>query len=359
MRRSLICQLVVTMAFLLGHCASGDDYLPVEGPVALSAEPADVPDNDVPVETGSLRSLVTELTSEKYLLRDPIDDQRPYVEPEEALPTVRRVATMMDQGEIQQAAELAEEIDMEVVRFEDEWTEEQYLVLREEVDEPEDTRGWGAYVLNPNAEEPAIVEAPHPLGDSESVKVATMVFEEGAKGLLIAGAHREKADVPDRVDSVFHQVHVAWTGVAGQVAAWQIHGFALRKHPFPSNAKAILSTGDGAVTQPLLELDRKLEAKGIESYVFNHLPANSPTNQQVNEGAPGVKFRPLAATQNEQGRHLRSVGGEFVHVELEMSVRHDGDSRREAAEAIAKAIDQSTKDRKKPTVRVANRPGQE
>ena len=152
---------------------------------------------------------------------------------------------------------------------------------------------------------------------------------------------------------------MAWTGVAGQVAAWQIHGFALRKHPFPSNAKAILSTGDGAVTRPLVELDRKLEAKGIESYVFNHLPANSPTNQQVNEGAPGVKFRPLAATQNEQGRHLRSVGGEFVHVELEMSVRHDGDSRREAAEAIAKAIDQSTKDRKKPTVRVANRPGQE
>ncbi|MEM1305019.1 MAG: hypothetical protein AAGG46_08985, partial [Planctomycetota bacterium] len=243
-----------------------------------------------------------------------------------------------------------------VVRFEDEWTDEEYLVLREEVDEPEDTRGWGSYVLNPDAEAPAIVEAPHPLGDSESVKVATMVFEEGAKGLLIAGAHRDKADVPDLIDSVFHQVHVAWTGVAGEVAAWQIHGFALRKHPFPSGAKAILSAGDGVVHDELADLDRKLESKGMESYVFNRLPAESPANQRVNEGTPGVKFSPLAATKNEQGRHLRSVGGEFVHVELEASVRHCGEARRQAAEAIAGAIARSAKRRVKPPVRVADRP---
>ena len=317
---------------------------------------ADMVPVDVPVETGSLRTLVTELTSEKYLLREPEDDDRPYVEPDEALPTARKVATLLDQGDVEEAAELADEIDMEVVRFEDEWTDEEYLVLREEVDEPEDARGWGSYVLNPDAEEPAIVEAPHPLGDAESVKVATMVFEEGAKGLLIAGAHRDKADVPDLVDSVFHQVHVAWTGVAGEVAAWQIHGFALRKHRFPPEAKVILSGGDGSVHDKLVDLDRKMESKGMATYVFNHLPPESVTNQRVNEGTPGVKFTPLAATKNEQGRHLRSVGGEFVHVELEVSVRRDGEARREAAEAIAKAIDRSVKRRVKPPVRVADRP---
>lgn len=325
--------------------------------VAVLATSAHAEDG-VPVETGSLRTLVTELTSEKHLLREPAEDDRPYVEPAEALTTVRHVATLMDRGEVEEAAELAEEVDMEVVRFEDEWTEEEYLVLREDVEKPEETRGWGSYVLNPNAAAPAIVEAPHPIGDSESVKVATLVFEAGAKGLLIAGAHRDKADVPDLVDSAFHQVHVAWSGPSGEVSAWQIHGFALRKHPFPANAKAVLSTGDGAVNEELVDLDRKLERRGMESYVYNRLPAGSATNRKVNEGTPGVKFRPLAATKNEQGRHLRSIGGEFMHVELEFSVRHDGEARLQAAEAIARAIARAAKRREKPSVRVAERPRQ-
>lgn len=166
----------------------------------------------------------------------------------------------------------------------------------------------GAYLFNPDSKYPALVEAPHPIDDSNSAKVAAMVFARGARGLLLAGAQRDKADVPDLVDSVFHQVHVAWTGAMGHVAVWQIHGFALEKHPFPRNAKAVLSTGSGDMIDEIVHLNDQLTDRGLESYAFNRLKPTNKLNKWVNQGTPGLRFASLAATKNEQGRHLRSLG---------------------------------------------------
>jgi hypothetical protein len=51
-----------------------------------------------------------------------------------------------------------------------------------------------------------------------------------------------------------------------------------------------------------------------------------------------VTFTSLAATQNEQGRLSRSLGGAFVHVELETSIRSKEDMREAAASVIASAM---------------------
>jgi hypothetical protein len=288
--------------------------------------------------SGTLSALVAELTSDDYFLRSASRDPRPYVDPQPALGTLFRAAKLLDYGQVDQAAALASEAGYEVVRFVDRQSRHEYLVLREDLKSVKQPRGWGAYLLNPNSEVPAIVEVPHPLDDANTATVGALVFAEGARGLLIAGAQRDKADVPDLVDSVFHQIHVAWTGPWGKVAAWQIHGFAIEKHPFPDNAKAILSTGGGEVIDEIVTLNDQLTERGIDGYAFNRLKAEDEVNQRINNGQPGVRFSSLAATKNEQGRHLRSIGGAFVHVELERAVRNDADQRRVAAEAIATSI---------------------
>src|SRR5690606_26626152 len=141
--------------------------------------------------------------------------------------TLHRTAKLLDRGEVEEAARLATEVEYEVVEFVESESEGRFLLLREDLNRLAQPRGWGSYLLNPKSELPAIIEAPHPRDDAHSAEVAALVFLQGAKALLIAGARRDKADVPQMVDSVFHQVHVAWTGTLGNVAAWQIHGFAI------------------------------------------------------------------------------------------------------------------------------------
>jgi hypothetical protein len=288
--------------------------------------------------TGTLPALVAELTGPDYFLRGPQSDPRPYVDPQPVLGSIYRAARLLDHGQVDRAALTAASAGYEVVRFVDKETRHEYLVMRENLRTVGTVRGWGAYLLNPQSQVPALVEVPHPIDDSNTAKVGALVFAGGARGLLIAGAQRDKADVPDLIDSVFHQVHVAWSGPWGKVATWQIHGFAIEKHRFPENAKAILSTGSGEVIEEIVALNDALTSRGLDGYTFNRLEAEDEVNQQVNNGQPGVRFTSLAATKNEQGRHLRSLGGSFVHVELERAVRGDAEQRRIAAEAIAKTI---------------------
>ncbi|MGI9457339.1 MAG: hypothetical protein ACR2NU_12315 [Aeoliella sp.] len=314
-------------------------YCYVVAIVAALSNPVCAQAESVPTINGTLLGLVCELTGSDYCLGSPQHDSRPYIEPSFELPTLYRASRHLIAGEVEEAARLAAQVDYEVIRFADTKTDRQYLVLREDIDSLSAPRGWGSYLLNPQSELPAIVEAPHPNDDVNTAKVAAMVFAEGAKGLLIAGAQRDKADVPDLVDSVFHQVHVAWSGTLGQMAVWQIHGFAIEKHPFPKGAKAILSTGGGEVNDEIVDLDDRLNERGIEGYAYNRLEANNKLNKWVNGGTPGMRFTSLAATKNEQGRHLRSLGGTFVHVELERAIRTSAKQRRSAAEAIAEAIE--------------------
>lgn len=290
-------------------------------------------------ETGRFGDLIARLAGSDYVLGDPAVDARPYVDPEGSLNAFRHVAAAMAWGDIHDAARHAEELDYEIVRFVDDATQRRYYVLRENLRAGRISRGWGSYIINPDSRIDAVVEAPHPLADAQTPEIGAAVFvQSGARGYLLAGAHRLKADVPDLVDSVFHQVHTAWIGPAGRVAAWQIHGFASYKHSFPHGAHVIASTGDGGIAPEVASLDAICEDQGLTSYVFNDRPAESKANKRLNGDVPGVTFSALAATANEQGRLSRSLGGSFVHVELESRVRMDAVQAERASMVIAAAM---------------------
>jgi hypothetical protein len=301
-----------------------------------------LPAQSVRTIRGTLPSLVAELTSSAYCLYGPESDPRPYLDPSDHVVTFFNAARLLDHGAIDEASKLARDVDYELCQFFDSEAERHYWLLREDLSRVLEPRGWGAYLLNPQSELPAIVEAPHPIDDYDSAKVAALVFAQGAKGLLIAGSHRAKADVPDLINSVFHQVHVAWTGTMGEVTAWQIHGYAKQKHNFPQNARAILSTGGGEVIDAIVRLESELGARGLEGYVYNSLEPKDELNILVNDGIAGSEFRALAATKNQQGRHLRELGGHFVHVELDRELRAKKEMRLAVSEAIAAAIREST-----------------
>jgi hypothetical protein len=305
---------------------------------------------EIKTERGRLQDLIVRLASSDYVLGEPGSDSRPYVDPTPVLHAFRHLAAALAWGDVQDAALEAAKLDYEVVKFVDATTQHDYYVLREDLSQGQASRGWGSYIFNPAGRINAVVEVPHPLADAQTPEIGGAVFElAGARGYLLAGAHRLKADVPDLVDSIFHQVHTAWIGPAANVAAWQIHGFASAKHAFPDGAHVIASTGDGAIVPEVEMLDAKFESEGLATYVFNQTPPRSAANQQLNGDVPGVTFRSLAATANQQGRHSRSLGGAFVHVELESRLRLDAQQASRAATVIAAAMSEA------PAARLAAR----
>ena len=291
-------------------------------------------------ETGRLQALIARLASSDYVIDEAAKDKRPYVEPTTpVLHAFRHLAAAMAWGDVKDAARQASKLDYELVEFTDSHTKTEYFVLREDRKRVDPIRGWGSYIVNPHSRIDTLVEVPHPIADAQTPEIGGLVFENAeAKGFLLAGAHREKADVPDLVDSIFHQVHTAWIGPLARITAWQIHGFAGFKHAFPRGAEVVASTGDGEIVPELSSLDALLEDRGLASYVFNDRAADSRMNKRLNKGVPGVTFTSLAATQNEQGRLSRSLGGAFVHVELETSIRTKEDTREVAASVIASAM---------------------
>ncbi|MEM6655779.1 MAG: hypothetical protein AAF596_08260, partial [Planctomycetota bacterium] len=260
---------------------------------------------EVACAEGTLPELVAELTSRDYLLRDPSDDPRPYADPTDALRHARRAASAIAIGDLDSARRAAERFGYQLVEFFDNERRQTYLLLREDLAATGECRGWGAYLFNPMATFNAVVEAPHPLGDSKTTPIAARVFAAGARGLLIAGAHRDKADLPDLVSSVFHQVHSAWIGPHAGTTSVQVHGFAAYKHDFPDDAAVILSTGGGQTPATLVSLDEAFDRADLPAYVYNRLPSASDANRRLNGSSPGERFRSLAATKNLQGRYAR------------------------------------------------------
>ncbi len=159
----------------------------------------------------------------------------------------------------------------------------------------------------------------------------------------MAGAHRNTngastADVAHLSDSIFQEVHEAWVGESAERTAYSIHGFNDENHAFPAGTDAVLSSGDGTVSTAVNALDDQLDGAGFLSYAYNTLNVNDAANVAVNELVDGTTFASLGGTTNKQGVYSRGQGGDFVHVELEQSIRFDESNRSAAAGAIASAI---------------------
>jgi len=273
-----------------------------------------------------------------------------YVAPTGAQWNDFRVAALaLWQGDVATAENLATNLDYEVLQFTDTPSGLTLLALRSRETNGLPVRGWGTCFVNTNAGLAAQIQAPHPQWDFRTPRLAAEVFlKSGARGLLIAGAHRHvngtgTGDPCGLTNTAFHAVHSAWSGPVGENTAWQIHGFSLANHPvFPTNTQAVLSTGEGGtnlMSTNVARLDRQLEWNRVKSFAYNrNLETNSALNLLVNEGVDGQTFTNLGARSNVQGVHSRGLGGTFVHVELATPVRTNALLRTQAADAIANAL---------------------
>jgi hypothetical protein len=251
-------------------------------------------------------------------------------------------ATLLS-GEIATAEIQAAVVNYEVVQYTDNVSNDVYHGLREVNNTP--TRGWGSYFVNLSATHEALLEAPHPRFDTNSWDVAARAFRDSdSRGFMMAGAHRNAngvgtADVAHLSESIFQEVHKVWIGGSAERTAYSIHGFDLDKHAsFPTDTDAVLSSGTGMVSTFVNTLDDQLNAAGFLSYAYNTFDANDAANVAVNELVVGTTFSSLGGTTNKQGVYSRGLGGQFVHVELEQSIRFDESNRIIAAGAIASAI---------------------
>ena len=215
-----------------------------------------------------------------------------------------------------------------------------------------DRKGWGSFLLRQGGSSNAFVQVAHPLFDTNTPSIAAQAFAGGdAKGLLIAGAHRNAngqgtADVAHLTESIFHEVHQTFAENATAPSVWQIHGFNLDNHTsFPAGIDAVISSGTGSVTDLVLGLDQSIDSITGDwtSHVHNTLDVDDPLNIATNEDLAGSAFSSLAATTNIQQQHTSSLGGHFVHIELEQSFRIDGGefARQLISQTIADAISSS------------------
>jgi hypothetical protein len=213
-------------------------------------------------------------------------------------------------------------------------------------------KGWGSFFLRQDATNNALVEVAHPLADINTTGISAHVFAESqARGFLLAGAHRNAngvgtADVAHLDETIFHEAHQSFAADASDLSVWQVHGFNIDLHSqLPRDTDAILSSGIGSVTELVLGLDRNIDALegDWKSYSFNTLEDDDLLNVATNEDLSGSLFSALGGTTNVQRQHTTSIGGEFVHIELEQSFRIDGgeSTRRLISQTIANWIDVS------------------
>ena len=266
-----------------------------------------------------------------------------YVAPNESQRSAfSAAAESLLEGNVATAETQAAALDYEVVKFTDSVSGNVFYGLRETNNSP--TKGWGSFYVNLDANHEALIEVPHPRFDTNSWDIAARAYRDSdSRGFLIAGAHRNAngqgtADVAHLEDSVFQEVHEAWIGSGGERTAWSIHGFDADNHSFPTGTDAVLSNGDGSVSQEVVALDAELTEEGFLSFAYNTLDQDDPLNVTVNGSEEGTTFSSLGGRTNVQGISSRSLNGRFVHVELEQSIRFNGDNRIAAAGAITDAI---------------------
>ncbi len=255
----------------------------------------------------------------------------------------RDLANVLLSQDLEKAQELANNIGYKFVKWKDKSSQQTLLGSIEKSDGQNFSRGWGSYFINPFAQNNYFIESPHILFDRFTPEIAAKVFLlSGARGFLMAGAHRHAngtgtADVCDPIASIFQQVHKSWSKKGAKI--WQLHGFAdPTAKGFPETTKVVLSTGTGEVSQQVVRLDEILENWGYKSYVYNELSANHALNQKLNGELEGTTFSPLAGTENVQGIYSRQVGADFIHIEIDSSIRSNKQKRERFAQVIADAI---------------------
>ncbi len=178
-------------------------------------------------------------------------------------------------------------------------------------------QGFGVYAVRTGTGTPAqmVVEVPHPRADLNTETLGPLLFDSlNADALLVAGTHRSMADVAHQRDTVFAGVDAAIVG-AGSVVV-QVHGFDESRHD--GAAQVVLSSTEARPSPLVRRLADALDAAGFNTCVYD-----------------GKRCRALAGTRNVQAAHARSVGAEFVHLELSAELRSEPQERQRLTDTLA------------------------
>jgi len=167
--------------------------------------------------------------------------------------------------------------------------------------------GWGAIALHRRTT--LLIEVPHPGSDRFTARLGLELFNAlPTAALLVAGTHRNTADVAHLPTSLFHAF--AQTLATTEL---QLHGFAAASAP---DTDAVLSPGAGDATDLHDDLEKALTHHGFRVRHHEH----------------------LAGRTNVQGRAAAARGTPFLHLELAPLVRRDHRDR--VVDAVTKTWDQ-------------------
>ncbi|WP_329276439.1 hypothetical protein [Streptomyces sp. NBC_00691] len=223
-------------------------------------------------------------------------------------------------GELSAAGERLAEVGWTVRTLRDRNHGREFAELADKDADAARERGWGrVYVSLDGGRARWTVQAPHPVADQHSERLAVDTLLSAPRGVLVlAGAHRDAgagdaADVAHREDTVFDAV---CDMLAGQgLPALQVHGFADGSLP---GRDVVVSTGRGnAAGRQAEQLADALDLRGLT------------VCRAAREECGSLEGR-----KNVQGVRADALGVPFLHVEFNRSVRGGRESAEDAVGAL-------------------------
>jgi len=262
------------------------------------------------VRTANLYTLISNIKSAM-----PLKDSYAYVPPTiSQQDSFRTIINLILSQQYQLADSLAGYLDYVLYEWHDtgHLNETYYVLMEENADTPGGVKwGWGTFVFKQDGYQEVIIEAPHPLWDTNTWRVGFNAYQLlNTRYFLMAGTHRyangqnpAPADVAHNSSNMFHVVHQQVSSLS--VHSLQVHGFNRSTNPnYQGYPDVILSNGSSNPTQILDSLKTQIEIAGYSVGIFD-----------------GVNYVYLGATTNHQGQWSRSQGYSFIHMELEYFIR--------------------------------------
>jgi hypothetical protein len=152
--------------------------------------------------------------------------------------------------------------------------------------------GWGHVAVHESTD--LLIEVPHPGSDRYTARLGLELFHAiPTAALLVAGTHRNTADVAHLPESLFQTYAQAFA-----TTELQLHGFATASAP---GTDVVLSPGAGKPTRLHEALEKALTRQGFRVAHHEH----------------------LAGRTNVQGIAAAVRGTPFLHLELAALVRRD------------------------------------
>jgi hypothetical protein len=348
-RRSLV--VAVALALLVGTAAcvpgEGARCLTEEG--SFGFEPTPSPLQPVPPEKekGDLAEVIDDFVQE--IPGGAVGPRAVYDIPDQReIDRFRRGLACVQQGFLDVAGAVLKDLGYEVVKFEDEETDRELVMVREK--KPR-RHHWGTFVFDRSSLSNLTVEVTHPCpndlceqGDLFTHLVGVEAFRKvHARNLFITGATRDAngrfspdpsrrdacirrracADVAHNRRTMFHQVHLQ---LATRLV-YQPHGFSFRDHPDlkKQDVDVVVSNGrrrwrDDSLSRAVASALEKTDKFGVCRYEAEASKCNTS----------GLK-----AINNVQAINTIGRGGNFISVEAEMRRIGKGDRLELLAETVA------------------------